>query len=613
MDKYFVLKKYFGYTSFRGGQEKIIDSILSGRDSLGIMPTGAGKSICYQLPAVMFEGITLVISPLISLMKDQVNNLNQTGIPTCFINSSQEFSAQMEVVNGIRRGLYKIVYVAPERLMTNFFINLCQQIHISSVTIDEAHCVSQWGQDFRPSYLEIDDFIKLLLKRPVVSAFTATATSKVKKDICDMLGLISPEIVSTGFDRSNLYFSVKKSDDKFSEVLNIINSHKDCCGIIYCSTRKNVELVSERLVSLGIKAAPYHAGLPEDERRNNQDDFIYDKIKIIVATNAFGMGIDKSDVSFVIHYNMPKDIESYYQEAGRAGRDGSDADCCLLYSKKDYSINLFMIKKSYEEGEVSDDVLRNNVNKLKKMEEYSTTNYCLRHFMLDYFGENSPSFCCKCSNCSGKFEDVDATVDSQKILSCVYRAAQNRKAIGRTTLVNILRGSTSEKILSKNLHKLSTYGIMKDESSEKIKQITDQLIHMEYLGVTDDNYPVLFLKKKSAEVMRGNEKVMLRLPENRSERLVFHEKNSSLLPEDSELFSELKKLRYKFAETEGVPVYVIFTNKALEEMCIKKPVTIEQFETVSSVGRIRSEKYGEDFTKLIRSFVEKKSEEQKIE
>lgn len=606
MDKYSVLRKYFGYTSFRGGQEKIIDSILSGRDSLGIMPTGAGKSICYQLPAVMFQGITIVISPLISLMKDQVTNLNQTGIPTCFINSSQEFTEQIEVVNGIKRGNYKIVYAAPERLMTPFFLNLCQQIHISSITIDEAHCVSQWGQDFRPSYLEIPDFIKALPVRPVVSAFTATATSQVKSDICEMIGLENPEIVSTGFDRPNLYFSVKKSDNKFSDLLKIIKRHEENSGIVYCSTRKNVDMVSSRLQSLGIKALPYHAGLSEEERKENQDDFIYDRTQIIVATNAFGMGIDKSNVSFVVHYNMPKDLESYYQEAGRAGRDGSDAECTMLYSRRDYDINLFMIKKSYEEGELSDEVLKNNISKLKKMEKYAMTSYCLRHFMLDYFGENSPSCCNKCSNCNGKFQDFDATVHSQKILSCVYRAAQNKKAIGKTTLVNILRGSTAENIISKKLDKLSTYGIMKEEPSEKIKQITDQLIHMDYLGITDGNYPVLYLNKKAAEVMRGNEKVIIKLPVLKAEKLILHEKENVLTPEESELFSELKKLRFKYAERESVPAYVIFTNKTLEEMCVKKPVTIEQFENVSSVGKIRSEKYGEAFTSLIREFLDKK-------
>lgn len=607
MDKYSLLKKYFGYSQFRQGQEEIIDAILDSRDVLGVMPTGAGKSLCYQIPALMLDGLTVVISPLISLMKDQVSNLVQAGIETSFINSTQDHSEQMAVFDMIRYGKIKIVYVAPERLMAPSFLTLCQNVHISMVTVDEAHCVSQWGQDFRPSYLEIVKFINLLPQRPVISTFTATATAQVKEDICSILRLNNPYIISTGFDRPNLFFSVLKPKNKFMALIDIINNHKESSGIVYCSTRKNVDSICERLVRMNINAAPYHAGLPENVRKENQEAFIYDKVQIIVATNAFGMGIDKSDVSFIVHYNMPKDLESYYQEAGRAGRDGSDADCCLLYDSHDYHLNLFILKKSYEEGGFSEEILKNNVARLKRMSDYASTNYCLRHFMLDYFGEQSDSYCGKCSNCKKDFIDYDATVDSQKILSCVYRTAKIGKRVGKNTLVKILRGSRAEIILSMKLDTVSTYGIMKNESSEKIIQITDYLINKGYLSVTDGKRPVVYLNRNSAQIIKGEKKIMIRLPDfSKEKRFVFKaEENPSAA--DPELMKKLKQLRYGLAERESVPAYVIFTNRTLEEICCSMPVTMEEFAAIPNVGSIKLKKYGRIFTDMIAEYKKEKS------
>ena len=418
MDKYGVLKEYFGHDSFRNGQEDIIDNILAGRDTLGIMPTGAGKSVCYQVPALMLDGITVVVSPLISLMKDQVNALVSAGISAACINSSLTKEEYAEVFRGAFRGAYKIIYAAPERLDTEYFLRLASQVRISMVTVDEAHCVSQWGQDFRPSYLRIIEFIEKLPTRPIVSAFTATATADVRDDIIKILRLNDPFTVTTGFDRKNLSFAVMQPTGKYEALKSLLSGYKERSGIVYCLSRRNVEDVCERLCRDGFSATRYHAGLTDEERQRNQDDFIYDRKQIMVATNAFGMGIDKSDVRFVIHYNMPKNIESYYQEAGRAGRDGEPAECTLLYSGKDVSTNSFMIDKSYEENEElpqsqRDMIYERDKQRLRAMTFYSTTTGCLREYILRYFGETAPNYCGNCSSCLNGFETVDISIDAQ--------------------------------------------------------------------------------------------------------------------------------------------------------------------------------------------------------
>ena len=402
-EKYKFLKTYFGYDRFREGQEELIDTLLEGRDVFGIMPTGAGKSICYQIPALMFSGITLVISPLISLMKDQVAALNQVGVYAAYLNSSLTTGQYFKALEFAKRGKYKIIYVAPERLLTESFLNFALNADISFVSVDEVHCVSQWGQDFRPSYLKIVEFVDMLPKRPVVGAFTATATKEVRDDVMRILKLKSPKLITTGFDRKNLSFYVTNTKDKKSELAKILRKHYDESGIIYCITRKLVEEVYEELSTRGIEVSKYHAGLSDEERRQNQDDFIYDKTRIMVATNAFGMGIDKPDVRYVIHYNMPKNMESYYQEAGRAGRDGEKASCYLLYSPMDVRTNRFFIENNRENEELSEAeleaVIERDQERLKQMTFYCHTKYCYRRYMLNYFGEKAELYCGNCGNC----------------------------------------------------------------------------------------------------------------------------------------------------------------------------------------------------------------------
>lgn len=462
-DKLSVLKEYFGHDSFREGQDRITDSLLGGRDVLGIMPTGAGKSICYQVPALMFDGITIVVSPLISLMKDQVSALVQSGVAAAYINSSLTHAQYLKVLQNTESDKYKIIYVAPERLCAPAFLGICRNLNISMVAVDEAHCVSQWGQDFRPSYLKIPDFIDALNSRPVVGAFTATATGAVRDDIKTLLRLVSPLVVTTGFDRPNLFFSVMQPKNKSIELMKLIKERKNESGIVYCSTRKAVEEVCELLQKNGFAATRYHAGLDENERRRNQDNFVYDRATIMVATNAFGMGIDKSNVSFVIHYNMPKNMESYYQEAGRAGRDGRSADCILLYSAKDVRTNQFLINNSEPNPDLTEDeqeeVRRRDRERLKQMTFYCTTHKCLRKFILEYFGDKGPERCEKCSNCLSNHENTDITVDAQKIMSCVARTGQR---YGKKVICDVLRGSKNERLISAGLSRQSTYGIMAD-------------------------------------------------------------------------------------------------------------------------------------------------------
>ena len=598
-DKLSVLKDYFGHDSFRDGQEQIVDALLDGRDTLCIMPTGAGKSMCYQIPALLFDGVTIVVSPLISLMKDQVGSLVQSGVPVAYINSSLSYPQFLRVLSNVEHGKYKIIYVAPERLLTDGFLDTCKKIKISMVAVDEAHCVSQWGQDFRPSYLKIISFVESLANRPIVGAFTATATNDVKEDIKKILRLENPFEITTGFDRPNLFFGVIKSSSKDEKLIDLIRERGDRSGIVYCATRKNVESVCELLCDNGFSAARYHAGLDEYERRKNQEDFVFDRKNIMVATNAFGMGIDKSNVTYVIHYNMPKNIESYYQEAGRAGRDGGEADCILLYSPKDVRLNRFMIENSEGNDELTieenEQIRERDFERLKYMTFYSTTNDCLRGFILRYFGGEKKAYCGKCSNCLSVHKLVDVTIDAQKIMSCIARTGQR---YGKTLICDVLKGSKSEKILKAELNNQSTYGIMKEVTARHIFGTIDFLAEKEYIS-SDNETEVLKLLPKSRDVLFGRERLVMKKVEN-SEKVV--KTHRPEVPVNSELLDALKALRKGIASKKSVPAYVIFTDATLIDMCKKCPETPDEMLEVSGVGRTKLEKFGKQFLEEIAKF-----------
>lgn len=598
-DKLSVLKDYFGHDSFRDGQEQIVDALLDGRDALCIMPTGAGKSMCYQIPALLFDGVTIVVSPLISLMKDQVGSLVQSGVPAAYINSSLSYPQFLRVLSNTEHGKYKIIYVAPERLLTDGFLDTCKKIKISMVAVDEAHCVSQWGQDFRPSYLKIVSFIKSLENRPIVGAFTATATNDVKEDIKKILRLENPFEITTGFDRPNLFFGVIKSSSKDEKLIDLIRERGDRSGIVYCATRKNVESVCELLCDNGFSATRYHAGLDEYERRKNQEDFVFDRKNIMVATNAFGMGIDKSNVTYVIHYNMPKNIESYYQEAGRAGRDGGEADCILLYSPKDVRLNRFMIENSEGNDELTieenEQIRERDFERLKHMTFYSTTNDCLRGFILRYFGGDKKAYCGKCSNCLSVHKLVDVTIDAQKIMSCIARTGQRYE---KTVICDVLKGSRSEKILKAELNNQSTYGIMKEVTARHIFGTIDFLAEKEYISA-DNETEALKLLPKSRDVLFGRERLVMKKVEN-SEKVV--KTHRPEVPVNSDLLDALKALRKGIASKKSVPAYVIFTDATLIDMCKKCPETPDEMLEVSGVGRTKLEKFGKEFLEEIAKF-----------
>ena len=570
---YEILKTYFGYSEFRYGQKELITNLINGTDCVGIMPTGAGKSICYQIPAILMDGITLVISPLISLMKDQVHALLEAGIPAAYINSSLTPAQQYKVIQNAKQYKYKLIYVAPERLELDFFQEFAASTNISFVSIDEAHCVSQWGQDFRPSYLKIAQFIQSMPKRPIIGAFTATATREVKDDIISFLALQHPFVMTTGFDRKNLYFEVQKPVDKFTALERFLERNPNKTGIIYCTTRKGVEDVCDRLILQGYRATRYHAGLSDKERKINQEEFQFDKAQIMVATNAFGMGIDKSNISYVIHFNMPKNIESYYQEAGRAGRDGEPAQCILLYSKQDVSTNLFLIEKDKENEELDPitrhEVLEKDRDRLKQMTYYCTTTDCLRAHMLRYFGEQSPNFCGNCSNCNANSKEIDITVEAQKIMSCIIRAGER---FGMLTIIDILRGSKNEKIRNSHLDTLTTYGIMESVPKEYIRQVIEFLLVQSYIQATTDGYQVLKIQPKAYAVLRGQQSLHMRVlqqPDNMESSVP-----TSYVEIDEELFQQLKALRAKIAKVQSVPAFVIFTDAALRDMCINRRTSL---------------------------------------
>lgn len=602
MDKYSILQQYFGYPSFRGGQEALIDSLLAGRDALGIMPTGAGKSLCFQVPALLLPGVTLVVSPLISLMKDQVEALLQAGVPAAYINSSLTRRQSQTALELAAEGKYKIIYVAPERLESEDFLSFAQRAVISLVSVDEAHCVSQWGQDFRPSYLKIPEFLDALPARPPVGAFTATATELVRKDIVKILRLDSPEEVVTGFDRPNLYFGVQRPQDKYLAALSLVKKYEGKSGILYCSTRKNVEQVCDWLNRDGVSASRYHAGLSDLERRENQDAFLYDRARVMVATNAFGMGIDKSNVSFVIHYNMPKNLESYYQEAGRAGRDGEPADCVLLYSGQDVVTARYLIENGRNEEvdeETAARVLRQDLARLSAMAGYCSATGCLRQYILRYFGEPSSGECGNCSGCLGDFQEVDCTVDAQKILSCVKRMGER---YGAKLVTDVLRGSKGERPLQ--FSQLSTYGIMRETSQNTIRDEISFLAENGYLQLEGDEYPILKLGKRSSQVLFQGQRLMRRV---RREELSTGKASPSSRErgeENPRLLERLKSVRAKLARIQGVPAYIIFSDASLHDMCALLPKNEAEFLEVSGVGQVKLERYGEKFLQEIHGFLE---------
>ena len=601
-----ALKRYFGYDSFRPGQEEIVSALLAGRDALAIMPTGAGKSLCYQVPALLLPGLTLVISPLISLMQDQVKGLNAAGIHAAFINSSLTETQIARALDLAAEGSYKLVYVAPERLESPVFRSFAAGADISMVTVDEAHCISQWGQDFRPSYLKILDFIDSLPRRPIVSAFTATATREVKDDIVCTLRLHDPKVLVTGFDRPNLYFQVERTRRKDDFVIQYLRDHPGESGIIYCATRKNVDKLQELLTEYGFAATRYHAGLPAEARRKNQNDFIYDTAPVIVATNAFGMGIDKSNVRFVLHYNMPQSMENYYQEAGRAGRDGLPSQCVLLFSAQDVIINKFLLdKKDFAEmdDEEADLLRQRDLQRLQTMERYCQTTECLRNYILAYFGEHPTAPCGNCGSCSNDFDEVDMTDAAKWMINCV---AELRGRYGKAILFGTLQGANRARLRELGAERFKSYARMKDTPRETLERLLAQLLEDGYLVQSDDQYAVLHIGDIAP--LKAGGQVLVKLPPQREPEQVRAPKPKRRSPMDAltsaglELFNQLRQLRFDTAQREGLPPYVVFGDKSLVDMCLRAPRRAEDMLGIYGMGERKYEKYGAAFFAVIDAY-----------
>ena len=602
MDKTALLQHYFGYGEFRPGQEELVDGILAGRDVFGIMPTGGGKSICYQLPGLMLPGVTLVVSPLISLMHDQVMALKAAGIPGAYVNSSLTFPQLRAVYRNMLLGKYKIIYVAPERLQSDGFLEAVEQMNISMVAVDEAHCISQWGQDFRPSYLKIVDFIRLLPRRPVIAAFTATATQKVREDVKRILGLQDPVEVVTGFDRPNLWFEVRHPDMKDGELLRLLEARKRRSGIVYCATRKSVEQVCQLLTDRGYAATRYHAGLEERERMENQNAFLYDEKTVMVATNAFGMGIDKSNVNFVIHYNMPKSLEAYYQEAGRAGRDGSNADCILLYAPRDVQTARFFIENGSDNEDLTEEqrevIKKQDYERLEAMVTYCKTRTCLRGWILEYFGQKHPEVCGNCGSCAKEYEKKDITKEAQMILSCVRRIRDHLGYyVGKPTVVRTLQGSREKKTIELGLNEISTYGLMKTMSANAIKELISRLEDGGYL-VTELEHQTLRLTEKASGVLYLGESVEVLVL--KQEEKIARLDDDGMTEDERELFDLLRECRSRLARANGVAPFMIFSNATLMDMTRKHPTNMTAFKRVSGVGEMKASWYGKDFLRVLK-------------
>ena len=583
MNKIFeILNKYYGYNSFRKGQYEIISNILRGRDSFCVLPTGAGKSICYQIPALMFNGITIVISPLISLMKDQVDNLNSNGINARYINSTQKLEVSNEIIELCKKGEVKLLYIAPEKLENEFFKRKLRLLNISQIAIDEAHCVSMWGHDFRKSYGLIAEFIDNLRIRPVVTAFTATATEVVRKDVINLLKLRNPYIYIGSFDRENLEIKLYIEEDKLELVKDIIREREGEAGIIYCATRKEVDGLYYYLKDLGYDVLKYHGGLKDSEKEFYQDEFLNENSNVMIATNAFGMGIDKSNIRYIIHFTIPKNIEGYYQEIGRAGRDGLSAKCYLFFNRADIRTLEYLIYTTVQLNRKEIEI-----KKLQQMIDFCETKECLRAFILRYFGEqNIREYCTNCSNCLSNDELRDYTIEAQKVLSCVYRS---KERYGISVLIDVLRGMVGPKIINDKLNQLSTYGIMKDYSSKFIRDFIKVLIEYGYVSLRQGTYSMLQLNEKSYKILKSDLKVVLKLEADNEEKVL-----------NNMLFNKLKLWRRDVAIQEGVKPYIIFSDATLIELCNKLPQNEEELLEIRGMGEKKFKKYGEKLIELLK-------------
>ena len=601
-----VLKAVFGYDSFRQGQESVINAVLDGRDILAVMPTGAGKSLCYQVPAMLLSGITLVISPLISLMQDQVKALNEAGVDAAFINSSLSEKEMHDTFKNASKGQYKIIYVAPERLMSEGFVRLAKGVEISMITVDEAHCISQWGQDFRPSYMDIAEFVNVLDKRPIISAFTATATQSVREDIICSLGLTNPYFLVTGFDRENLFFQVDKPQSKDRFILDYLDRHKGESGIIYCATRKNVDSLYTLLKKRNISVAKYHAGMSIEERKKMQDDFVFDYTSIVIATNAFGMGIDKSNVRFVIHYNMPSSMENYYQEAGRAGRDGLNSECILLFSPQDIIINRFLLEhKDFSDIDPIDamTIRERDIKRLQIMEGYCYTTECLRNYILKYFGEDPKKPCEDCGNCLRQFETLDMTDEAKKIINCIY---ESRGRYGKNIIMDTVLGAKTARLAEIGASEYKSYGVLESSNKNLLRRLIEELLLEGYIQTGE--YQVLKLGDISKLKLKDT-KVLVKITDEDkvTNRKLKPKKNikgmDSLTSSGFKLFDKLKELRLEIAREEKMPPYIVFNDKTLIDMCAKMPITKSDMLNVSGVGENKYGKYGERFIAVIKEHV----------